>query len=172
MSILKIFSVSDTNKYDLNMLLFLQMTQKTQNFCYNHRKKINKCNLNMLWFYKWHRKLIKHLFPIDSNLISSYKSISKVHLKKNISLSTSSGSRQDRVAVTISPAQLNTLLLGIDVPGIPRNACATIEIFGNLSRWLFHHCNGSAFKAILNLDLYLSTSSWNQKYSFLELRWQ
>lgn len=123
----------------------------------------------MLWFYKWHRKLIKHLFPIDSNLISSYKSISKVHLKKNISLSTSSGSRQDRVAVTISPAQLNTLLLGIDVPGIPRNACATIEIFGNLSRWLFHHCNGSAFKAILNLDLYLSTSSWNQKYSFLAL---
>ena len=46
---------------------------------------------------------------------------------RKINLSTKSGSRHDLVAVTISPAVLNTLSLEMDVPGILCNDIATAE---------------------------------------------
>ncbi len=58
---------------------------------------------------------------------------------RKISLLTISGSRQDLVAVTMSPAVLNTLSLGTEVPGILKTDLATLASFGYLKQFTCHH---------------------------------
>lgn len=61
---------------------------------------------------------------------------------KKISMSTFSGERRERLALTISPAVENTLSLATEVPGTQRYLLACFETQGNLCWCNFHHWNG------------------------------
>ena len=76
--------------------------------------------------------------------------INQIFFFRKISLSTKSGSRHDLVAVTISPAVLNTLSIGTDVPGILSNDIATAESRGNVSLLSLHHSNGFSVTGMLS----------------------
>jgi hypothetical protein len=88
-----------------------------------------------------------------------YSSTIERFLCKKMSLSTLSGARRDRLALTMSPAVEKILSLGTEVPGTQRRRFAAFATWGNLHSLVFHHMKGSASTPMESANLYEATSS-------------
>lgn len=77
-----------------------------------------------------------------------------------MSLSTFSALSALLVAVTMSPAVLNTLSFGTLVDGIPSRFLASLASSGKWDSFVFHHNRGLAFKGMEDCFLKFSSSDF------------
>lgn len=96
-----------------------------------------------------------------------------------MSLSTFSALSALLVAVTMSPAVLNTLSLGTLVDGIPSRFLASLTSSGKWDSFVFHHIRGLAFKGmedcflkcfqvLILLSVPLFFQGWQKQYTYLQ----